>query len=240
MKVPEFLKKTGVAYATVLGTFIFPLHAIIPNTTVRIIISVILFFFVILLIYFSSLEQIPDDKRIISQWDLFGLLLKRHNQIMIQYFWYALSMFFMIFLFIVIVLFFKREELICLIRQDRWIILGYLFFIFFICAIYLWVHVYARKYYNLGQILWAQIENLRDELECKNLGGLNDNLDKEGKEKLYYLMLELRNGKMPDDFSREKYKKIIDAEATVIEQIKVKSNSPRFWNKICYELKKMI
>ena len=244
MKVLEYLKKNGNEYAMVLvPSVIAILSALTLNKIVSVGIIVFVLIIAICLVNISLPVEIPNDKRIKSQWDLFGLLLERHKQLMKQFLFRALFLLFLIILFFFAVLYFKKEELICLIRQCWWIISFYLSLLFTFYSIYLGVHFYAKRDYNLVQMLWAQIETLRDELESKNLGGLKDNLDEFGNQKLYHLMLKLRDGKMPNDFSREEIENMIDAEATIIEQIKVKvenANWPSFWNKLYYNFKKSI
>ena len=118
MKVLEYLKKNGNEYAMVfIPLVIASLSALTLNKIVSVSIIVFAFIIAIYLVNISSPVEIPHDKRIKSQWDLFGLLLERHKQLMKQFLFWALSLLLLIILFFFAVLYFKKEELICLIRQ---------------------------------------------------------------------------------------------------------------------------
>ena len=128
-----------------------------------------------------------------------------------------------IIVFIGVVTYYYNGQLNFTIRNIWWIIPLYLLIYFTSVLWYIWkAYKYSIAYYDsvFAQILWKYIEELIEKLQNDNKKSLYYNLDEIGKHSFLKVMDKLRSGKIKGNLSPEELKEVIDAETTIIEQLK--------------------
>lgn len=162
-----------------------------------------------------------------TQFEVFDLLNKWQKRRIKSYFcFYKWSIIF-IPIWLSAIILFDRIKIINIVNTEWYIIPFFLSIYIIYSSFFVWkAYTHSINYYDsdIPQIFWNYIEELIEQLDCKE-GELNNVLNEEGKKQLLIVLEKRKEGKIPTNLSERVFKDVLEAEFTIIEKLNSKKDS---------------